>query len=150
MTGSLGFVPIEVLLVEDNPGDVRLTEEVFREGRIDISLNVVRDGVEALDFLRRRGRFADAKPQDLILLDLNLPKMDGKEVLAEIKTDPELRHIPVVVLTTSTAEADVLGAYDLQANCYIVKPVDLDQFVEVVRSIEDFWLAVVRLPKDDA
>lgn len=150
MKGSDGFKPIEVLLVEDNPGDVRLTQEVFREGRIDIALNVARDGVEALDYLHRRGEFTDAKPQDLILLDLNLPKMDGKEVLAEIKCDPVLRHIPVVVLTTSTAEADVLGAYDLQANCYIVKPVDLDQFVSVVRSIEDFWLAIVRLPREEA
>lgn len=141
--------PIEILLVEDNPGDVRLTQEVLREGRIRNVLNVVSDGVEALDFLYRRGAYADSRPQDLILLDLNLPKMNGREVLAEIKQDPELRKIPVVVLTTSSAEADVLSAYDLHANCYITKPVDLDQFVNVVRSIEDFWLAIVRLPREE-
>ncbi|MEI7813760.1 MAG: response regulator [Coriobacteriia bacterium] len=141
--------PIEILLVEDNPGDVRLTREVLKEGRIRNVLNVADDGVEALDFLHRRGIHADAKPQDLILLDLNLPKMNGREVLAEIKSDPVLRNIPVVVLTTSSAEADVLSAYSLHANCYITKPVDLEQFVTVVRSIEDFWLAIVRLPGDD-
>jgi chemotaxis family two-component system response regulator Rcp1 len=139
---------IEILLVEDNPGDVRLTREVLSEGRIRNTLNVATDGVEALDFLHRRGAFADAKPQDLILLDLNLPKMNGREVLAEIKKHPDLRHIPVVVLTTSSAEEDVLSAYDLHANCYITKPVDLDQFVKVVQSIEDFWLTIVRLPGD--
>jgi chemotaxis family two-component system response regulator Rcp1 len=139
---------IEILLVEDNPGDVRLTREVLSEGRIRNTLNVATDGVEALDFLFRRGAFADAKPQDLILLDLNLPKMNGREVLAEIKKHPDLRHIPVVVLTTSSAEEDVLSAYDLHANCYITKPVDLDQFVKVVQSIEDFWLTIVRLPGD--
>ena len=122
---------------------------MLREGRIRNILNVVSDGVEALDFLHRRGPYADADPQDLILLDLNLPKMNGREVLAEIKQDPELRKIPVVVLTTSSAEADVLSAYDLHANCYITKPVDLDQFVKVVRSIEDFWLAIVRLPREE-
>jgi len=141
--------PIEILLVEDNPGDVRLTQEVLREGRIHNVLNVASDGVEALDFLHRRGAYADAHPQDLILLDLNLPKMNGREVLADIKQHPELRKIPVVVLTTSSAEADVLSAYDLHANCYITKPVDLDQFVSVVRSIEDFWLAIVRLPREE-
>ena len=141
--------PIEILLVEDNPGDVRLTQEVLREGRIHNVLNVASDGVEALDYLYRRGDHADARPQDLILLDLNLPKMNGREVLAEIKRDPELRKIPVVVLTTSSAEADVLSAYDLHANCYITKPVDLDQFERVIRSIEDFWLAIVRLPREE-
>jgi CheY-like chemotaxis protein len=139
---------IEILLVEDNPGDVRLTREVLKEGRIHNTLNVVGDGVEALDFLHRLGSYANAKPQDLILLDLNLPKMNGREVLAAIKADPDLRHIPVVVLTTSSAEADVLSAYDLHANCYITKPVNLDQFVKVVQSIEDFWLSIVRLPGD--
>jgi chemotaxis family two-component system response regulator Rcp1 len=139
---------VEILLVEDNPGDVRLTQEVLREGRIRNTLNVVGDGVEALDFLHRRGAYADAHPQDLILLDLNLPRMNGQEVLAEIKRDPALKHIPVVVLTTSSAEQDVLSAYDLHANCYITKPVDLDQFVRVVQSIEDFWLSIVRLPGD--
>jgi two-component system, chemotaxis family, response regulator Rcp1 len=137
---------IEILLVEDNPGDVRLTREVLKEGRIHNTLNVVGDGAEALDFLRRRGAHADAKPQDLILLDLNLPKMNGREVLAAIKEDPDLKHVPVVVLTTSSAEADVLSAYELHANCYITKPVDLNQFVKVVQSIEDFWLSIVRLP----
>jgi CheY-like chemotaxis protein len=139
---------IEILLVEDNPGDVRLTREVLKEGRIHNTLNVASDGVEALDFLHRRGVYADRKPQDLILLDLNLPKMNGREVLAAIKKDPGLKHIPVVVLTTSSAEEDVLSAYDLHANCYITKPVDLDQFVKVVQSIEDFWLSIVRLPGD--
>jgi CheY-like chemotaxis protein len=139
---------IEILLVEDNPGDVRLTREVLKEGRIHNTLNVANDGVEALDFLHRRGAYADTKPQDLILLDLNLPKMNGREVLAAIKKDPDLKHIPVVVLTTSSAEEDVLSAYDLHANCYITKPVDLDQFVKVVQSIEDFWLSIVRLPGD--
>lgn len=141
---------IEILLVEDNPGDVRLMQEVLKDGRIRNTLNVVGDGIEALAFLRREGVYADAAPQDLILLDLNLPKMDGREVLAEIKSDPALRKIPIVVLTISAAEADVLRAYDLHANCYIIKPVDLDQFVKAVRSIEDFWLALVKLPRDEA
>ena len=139
--------PIEILLVEDNEGDVRLTREVLKGGRIRNALNVVGDGVEALACLRREGKYADMKPQDLILLDLNLPKMDGREVLAEIKADEDLRRIPVIVLTTSSSESDVLSAYDLHANCYITKPVDLDQFVKVVRSIEDFWLAIVKLPQ---
>jgi CheY-like chemotaxis protein len=137
---------IEILLVEDNPGDVRLTQEVLKEGRIHNTLNVVSDGAEALDFLHRRGAYSQAKPQDLILLDLNLPKINGREVLAAIKQDPDLKHIPVVVLTTSSAEEDVISAYDLHANCYITKPVDLNQFVKVVQSIEDFWLSIVRLP----
>jgi CheY-like chemotaxis protein len=139
---------IEILLVEDNPGDVRLTREVLKEGRIRNTLNVASDGVEALDMLHRKGVHANTKPQDLILLDLNLPKLNGREVLAAIKADPDLKHIPVVVLTTSSAEEDVLSAYDLHANCYITKPVDLDQFVRVVQSIEDFWLSIVRLPGD--
>jgi len=138
--------PIQILLVEDNPGDVRLTREVLKDGRINNTLNVVGDGVEALAFLRHEGAYADAGPQDLVLLDLNLPKKDGREVLAEMKADPALRRIPVIILTTSSAELDILGAYDLYANCYITKPVDLDQFVKVVRSIEDFWLSIVKLP----
>jgi CheY-like chemotaxis protein len=146
MSAAKEHDPIEILLVEDNPGDVRLTREVLKEGRIHNTLNVVSDGVEALRFLRREGEHANAAPQDLILLDLNLPKLDGREVLAVIKADPALQRIPVVVLTTSAAEIDIVGAYDLHANCYITKPVDLDQFVNVVRSIEDFWLAIVRLP----
>jgi CheY-like chemotaxis protein len=142
--------PIQILLVEDNPGDVRLTREVLKDGRIRNTLNVVGDGVEALAFLRREGEYADAGLQDLVLLDLNLPKMDGREVLKEMKADPALRRIPVIVLTGSSAEFDVLSAYDLHANCYITKPVDLDQFVAVVRSIEDFWLAIVKLPGGEA
>jgi len=138
--------PIQILLVEDNSGDVRLTREVLKDGRINNILNVVGDGVEALAFLRHEGAYADAKQQDLVLLDLNVPKKDGREVLAEMKADPVLRRIPVIILTTSSAEIDILGAYDLHANCYITKPVDLDQFVKVVRSIEDFWLSIVKLP----
>ena len=138
--------PIEILLVEDNPGDVRLTVEAFNEGKVRNNLSVVADGVEALAFLRREGKNADAARPDLILLDLNLPKKDGREVLAEIKEDSNLRRIPVVVLTTSEEEKDILQAYDLRANAYITKPVDLDQFLTVVRSIEDFWLTIVKLP----
>lgn len=141
--------PIQILLVEDNEGDVRLTREVLKDGHIRNTLNVVGDGVEALAYLRQEREYATAMPQDLILLDLNLPKKDGREVLAEIKADPALRRIPVVVLTTSSSEVDVLSAYDLHANCYITKPVDLDQFIKVVRSIEDFWLAIVKLPHDE-
>ncbi len=137
---------IEILLVEDNPGDVRLTQEVFKDGRIHNRLNIVGDGVEALAYLRREGQYVDTMRQDLILLDLNLPKKSGREVLAEIKADPVLRQIPVVVLTTSAAELDILEAYSLHANCYITKPVDLEQFERVIRSIEDFWLALVKLP----
>jgi len=151
MTGNkTAPMPIEILLVEDNPGDVRLTREVLKDGRIHNELTVAGDGVEALDILYRRGLHAEAKPVDLILLDLNLPRMNGQEVLAEIKRDARLKMIPVIVLTTSSAEADVLSAYDHHANCYITKPVDLDQFVKVVRSIEEFWLTIVRLPGDEA
>ncbi len=140
--------PVEVLLVEDNPGDVRLTREALKEGRIRSNLHVARDGVEALAFLRRRGEYAAAPRPDLILLDLNLPRKDGREVLTEIKEDAALRQIPVVVLTSSQAEEDICRAYDLHANCYITKPVDLDQFINVVRSIEDFWFTVVKLPPE--
>ncbi len=142
--------PVEILLVEDNPGDVRLTEEALREGKVRNNLHVARDGVEAIEFLRRRGKFVNAVRPDLVLLDLNLPRRDGREVLAEIKDDPELKSIPVVVLTTSSAETDILRSYSLHANCYITKPVDLEQFVRVVRSIDEFWLTVVRLPKEGA
>ena len=138
--------PIQILLVEDNPGDVRLTIEALKEGKVSNNLSVARDGVEALSFLRREGSHGNAARPDLILLDLNLPKKDGREVLAEIKEDSRLRRIPVVVLTTSKAEEDILRTYDLHANCYITKPVDLEQFISVVRSIDDFWLSVVRLP----
>lgn len=143
MTGK----PIEILLVEDNPADVRLTEEALKEGKVRNHLHVARDGVDALEFLLRVGKYADAVRPDLILLDLNLPRKDGREVLAAIKHDPDLKLIPVVVLTTSSAEADILKSYKLHANCYITKPVDLDQFVKVVKSIDDFWLTVVRLPE---
>jgi CheY-like chemotaxis protein len=139
--------PIEILLVEDNPGDVRLTIEGLNEGKVRNNLHVARDGVEALAFLRKEGEFVDAVRPDLILLDLNLPRKDGREVLTEIKSDPQLKTIPVVVLTTSRAEQDILHSYELQANCYITKPVDLEQFITVVRSIEDFWLTVVTLPR---
>ena len=137
---------IEILLVEDNPGDVRLTEEALKEGKFINRLSVVPDGVEALSFLRKTGEYDAAPTPDLILLDLNLPKKDGREVLAEVKGDPELRKIPIVILTTSRDEQDILKSYDLHANCYITKPVDFEQFIRVVRAIEDFWLSVVRLP----
>jgi CheY-like chemotaxis protein len=138
--------PVEVLLVEDNPGDVRLTQEALKEGRVMVNLTVACDGVEAMEVLNRRGAHATAARPDLILLDLNLPKKNGREVLLEIKADPELRRIPVIVMTTSKAEQDVYRAYNLNANCYITKPVDLDEFLHVVRSIEDFWLTIVTLP----
>jgi chemotaxis family two-component system response regulator Rcp1 len=140
--------PVEILLVEDNPGDVRLTIEALKEGKVSNNVNTVGDGAEAMAFLHQSGNYADAPRPDLILLDLNLPKKDGREVLEEIKEDPELKRIPVVVLTTSQAEQDILKVYDLHANCYITKPVDLEQFMKVVKSIEDFWLTVVRLPKE--
>ena len=150
MTEHTDMKPIDILLVEDNPGDVRLTREALKEGKVLINqLNVARDGVEALAFLRRQGEFSDAVRPDIILLDLNLPKKDGREVLAEIKNDPELRRIPVVILTTSKAEEDILKSYDMHANCYITKPVDLDQFITVVQSIEDFWLTIVKLPPEE-
>ena len=138
--------PVEILLVEDNPGDYRLTQEALREGKVYNNLYWAQDGVEALEFLRRRGRYSDVPRPDIVLLDLNLPKKDGREVLSEIKGDENLRSIPVVILTTSQAEEDVVRSYDLHANCYITKPVDLEQFISVVRSIDDFWLSVVRLP----
>lgn len=140
--------PIEILLVEDNPGDVRLTIEALRDAKVHNRVSIAKDGVEAMAFLRREGPYADARRPDLILLDLNLPKKDGREVLAEIKADNRLKHIPVVILTTSHAEQDILKSYDLHANCYVTKPVDLDQFITVVRSIEDFWLTVVALPQE--
>jgi CheY-like chemotaxis protein len=149
MEGKMIVEPIEILLVEDNPGDVRLTEEILKDGKMQNNMHVVKDGVEALAFLRRKGKYADMLRPDLILLDLNLPKKDGREVLAEIKGNGDLRGIPVVVLTTSKAEQDVLKAYNLHANCYITKPVDLDQFIAVVRSIEDFWLSIVKLPRKE-
>jgi CheY-like chemotaxis protein len=138
--------PIEILLVEDNPGDVELTREVLQDAKVRNRLHVVTDGVQALAFLRREGSYAQFCTPDLILLDLNLPRKDGREVLAEIKADPLLRRIPVVVLTTSEAEQDVLETYELHASCYVTKPVDLHQFIQVVKSIQEFWLTVVKLP----
>ncbi len=140
--------PISILLVEDNPGDVRLTMEALKEGKVHNDLRVAADGVEAIAMLRREGKYAGLSRPDLILLDLNLPRMDGREVLAEIKTDPVLKRIPVVVLTTSKAEEDVMRSYNLYANCYVTKPVDLEQFIHVVRSIDGFWLSVVELPPE--
>lgn len=137
---------VEILLVEDNPADARLTREVFEGGRLTTHLNVVADGDEALAFLRREGQYADSPRPKLVLLDLNLPRKDGREVLQELKGDPSLSRIPVIVLTTSAAEADILHSYDLQANCFITKPLDLDEFFDVVRAIEDFWLTTARLP----
>ncbi|KAB3547684.1 MAG: response regulator [ANME-2 cluster archaeon] len=140
---------VEILLVEDNPGDVRLTQEVLRDGRVRNNMSVVKDGVDAISFLHQTGEYVGAPRPDIILLDLNLPKKDGREVLAEIKADPDLKNIPVVVLTTSSAEQDIFRSYDLHANCYITKPVDLDQFIRVIRSIEDFWLTIVKLPRGE-
>ena len=137
---------IDVLLVEDDPGDVLMTREAFEDNKVANRLSVVSDGVTALEFLRKEGQYAQAPTPDLILLDLNLPRKGGREVLEEVKGDPALRHIPVVILTSSQAEQDIARAYDLHANCYISKPVDLDQFITVVRSIEDFWFTVVKLP----
>ena len=138
--------PIEILLVEDNPGDMRLTKEALKEGKVYSNLHWAKDGVEALEFLRREGKFADAPRPDIILLDLNLPRKDGREVLSIIKNDEQFRNIPVVVLTTSKAEEDVLKSYALHANCYVTKPVDLEKFIVVVQSIDKFWLTVVTLP----
>jgi len=137
---------ITILLVEDNPGDVRLVEEIFQDGKIYNRLQVARDGEQAMDYLHQRGDFQNAPRPDLILLDLNLPKKDGLEVLAEVKADPILGRIPVVVLTTSQEEQDILKSYELRANCYVTKPVDLHQFMHVVHCIKDFWLTVVKLP----
>lgn len=136
----------DILLVEDNPGDVRLTREALKESKISNNLHVVTDGVQAMDFLKRQGEHSGAIRPDLVLLDLNLPRMDGREVLAEIKADPELRRIPVVIMTSSEAEQDILTTYNLNANAYVTKPLDLEQFVRVVHSIEEFWLSIVKLP----
>ena len=140
-------MPIEVLLVEDSPGDVRLTQEAFREANIAIHLHIASDGVEAMTFLKKQGGHAHAPRPDLILLDLNLPRMDGREVLAHIKEDENLKTIPTVILTTSEAEADIVKSYELQANCYLSKPVQLDAFESLVKSINDFWLTKAKLPR---
>ncbi len=139
---------INILLVEDNPGDVRLTEEALKESKISNKMTVAKDGVEALAILRREGDYADFSAPDVILLDLNLPKKDGREVLAEIKEDDRLKRIPVVVLTTSTADEDIMRTYNLHANCYVNKPVDMEQFIKVVGSITEFWFAIVKLPPE--
>ncbi|MDZ7843466.1 MAG: response regulator [Anaerolineales bacterium] len=145
MTGEL-VKPIDILLVEDNPGDVRLTREALREGKVQNNLHVVMDGEEALQFLLREGKYKDSERPDLILLDLNLPKMDGRELLGRIKKERDLKRIPVVVLTTSRAEEDIVKTYNLHANCFITKPVDLEKFFTVVKSIEEFWMTIVKLP----
>jgi len=146
MSNETPVIPIEILLVEDNAADVRLTRETLKEEKLNNNLHVVSDGVEAMAYLRRQGRYAQAARPDLILLDLNLPKKDGREVLKEIKEDENLRIIPVVVLTVSKAEEDVLRSYNLHANCYITKPLDLGQFSRVVKSVQDFWMTIVKLP----
>jgi chemotaxis family two-component system response regulator Rcp1 len=145
---GMNATPIAVLLVEDSPGDVHLTREAFKDAKVHINLHVASDGAEAMAFLGREGRHADAPRPDLILLDLNLPKKDGREVLEEIKKNPSLMSIPVVILTTSAAEEDILRSYRLHANCYITKPVDLDGFLKVVKSIDSFWLSIVKLPHE--
>jgi len=139
--------PINILLVEDNPGDARLAVEALTEGKITNNISIVQDGIEAISFLRRETGYSDAPRPDLIFLDLNLPKMNGKDVLAAIKKDSELKRIPVIILTTSDADRDISATYELQANCYITKPVGFDQFFNVIQSVENFWLTVVRLPK---
>ena len=139
--------PIHILIVEDNPGDARLAVEALAEGKVSNKISIVQDGVEAISFLRRKNGYSDAPRPDLILLDLNLPKMNGKDVLAIIKEDSKLKRIPVVILTTSDADQDIFATYDLHANCYITKPVDFNQFINVIQSIEDFWLSIVKLPK---
>ena len=140
--------PIDIMLVEDNPGDVRLIVEAFKEDKLRNNLDVVGDGVEALAFLHRKGKYANVRRPDLILLDLNLPRKDGRQTLAEIKADENLRRIPVVILTTSKAEEDILKAYEFNANCYITKPIGLDQFIKVVKSVKEFWLTIVKLPAE--
>lgn len=139
---------VEILLVEDNPGDIRLTQEALKDSKLHNKLSVARDGVEALEFLRRQGQHAGAPRPDIILLDLNLPRKDGREVLEEIKYDDDLKRIPVVVLTTSSDESDVLASYNLHANCFITKPVDLNRFIQIVKSIEGFWFQIVKLPPE--
>ena len=148
MSVAVSGRPVEILLVEDNPGDVGLTRETLKDSKLLNHMSVAENGVEAMAFLRREGKYVHAIRPDLILLDLNLPRKDGREVLAEIKTDGQLRRIPVVVLTTSSAEQDILRTYDLHANCYITKPVNLDQFTAVVRAIEEFWFTIVKLPPE--
>jgi CheY-like chemotaxis protein len=148
MSSRLTIQPVKILLVEDNEGDIRLTREALKEGKVHNDLYVTRDGMEALAFLRQEGKYRDAECPDIILLDLNLPRMDGRELLEKIKEDASLRRIPVVILTTSEDEAGIVRSYELHANCYITKPVNMEQFVSVVRSVEDFWFSIVRLPRE--
>jgi CheY-like chemotaxis protein len=147
MTGTQA-APVEILLAEDNPGDAKLTRKALDQGKIINNLHVVTDGVEALEYLRQEGEYADNPRPDLMLLDLNMPRKDGREVLQEIKTDPDLRRIPVVVMTSSEAEEDIVQSYDLHANAYLTKPIDFDGFLDVVGSIEEFWLSVVKMPPE--
>ncbi|MCK9280237.1 MAG: response regulator [Melioribacteraceae bacterium] len=149
MTNETNPKLIDILLVEDNKADSRLTQEFFKDSKIKNSLFIVEDGVEAINFLRKRGKFIDVPCPDLILLDLNLPQKDGREVLAEIKADDNLKRIPVVIITSSKAEEDILKSYNNHANCFITKPLDLNQFENIVRSIEDFWMTIVKLPKNE-
>ena len=146
MNNSRIGAPIEILLVEDNPGDVRLAREALKENKVRNNVHVVEDGEAAMEFLRKQNKYQNVPRPDLVLLDLNLPKKDGREVLAEIKADDDLKRIPVVMLTISKAEEDIIRAYDRHVNCYITKPIDLDQFMKVVRTVEDFWLTIVKLP----
>ncbi len=146
MNNSRMGAPIEILLVEDNPGDVRLAKEALKENKVSNNVHVVEDGESAMEFLRKQNKYQNVPRPDLVLLDLNLPKKDGREVLAEIKADHDLKRIPVVMLTISKAEEDIIRAYDSHVNCYITKPIDLDQFIKVVRTVEDFWLTIVKLP----
>lgn len=146
MHGRVTMTAIDILMVEDNPGDARLTREALKESKVCNNLHHVRDGVEAMEFLRKEGIYGNAPTPDIILLDLNLPRKDGRQVLAELKAMPRLKHIPVVVLTTSEAEQDIVKSYELHANCYITKPVDLEKFIEIIHGIENFWLSIVKLP----
>ena len=149
LTQAVDSSLLQVLLVEDNPGDVRLTEEAFKDAKVQLEMHVATDGVEAMEFLHREGKYAESPRPDLILLDLNLPRKDGRDVLAEVKGDPTLMTIPVVILTTSQSDVDIESSYMLHANCYISKPVDMEGFLTVVKSIDDFWLSVVKLPPKD-
>jgi len=148
MTIGVKIKPVDILLVEDNAGDIRLTQEALKDVKLAVNLHVVNDGIEAMAFMRREGQYASKPRPDIVLLDLNLPKKDGREVLAEIKGDPILKRTPVVIVTTSKAEEDIIKTYDLHANCYVTKPLDLDQFVIMVQSIEHFWLTIVKLPTE--
>ncbi len=149
MRSQVAKRPMDILLVDDNPGDARLTSEALKDGQVESRLHIARDGAEALDFLRRKGGFGSAPRPDLILLDLNMPGMNGRQVLAEIKEDAALKQIPVVILTGSREMDDIVRTYDLQANCYVTKPIDFEQFIEMVRSITDFWLTTVQLPMEE-